>query len=119
MFADSMPTNASLSIQIRRSRLRVPSAETSTGVVGAMTVNPLLDDTSAQALGFNRTSALPKQHEHAYRRHSTWPGSPGYGNGHFEVRKELLARLLIDDEEPLKRLYNIVSQDRTQRFVLR
>jgi AraC-like DNA-binding protein len=110
MFADSMPTNASLSIQIRPSRLGVPSAETNPGVVGAMTINPLLEDTSAQALGFNRTSTLPKQHEHAYRRHSTWPVSPGYGNGDFEVRKELLSQLLIDDEETLNRLYNIASQ---------
>jgi AraC-like DNA-binding protein len=110
MFADSIPTNASLSIHIRPSRTGVPSAETNSGVVGAMTINPPVEDASAKALGLNGTSTLCKRHEHAYRRHSTWPGSPEYGNGDFEVRKEPLSRLLIDDEETLNRLYNIASQ---------
>jgi AraC-like DNA-binding protein len=110
MFANSMPPNASLTLQIRQSRLGVPSAGTRPGSVRAMTINPLVEDTAARAFAFNRTSTLPKQYEHAYRRHSTRPGSPGYGNGDFEARKEVLSRLLIDDEETLNRLYNIASQ---------
>jgi AraC-like DNA-binding protein len=102
MFTDSMSTNASLSIQIRPSRVRVPGAETSPDVVGTMTVNSLLENPSTQA--------PPEQHEHAYRLHSTWRDFPGYGNGDFEVRKESLSRLLIDDGENLNRLYNIVCQ---------
>jgi AraC-like DNA-binding protein len=110
MFANSMPPNASLTLQIRPSRLGVPCAETRPGSVPAMTIKPPVEDTAVRALAFNRTSILPKQYEHAYGRRSTWPGSPRHGNADFEARKEALARLLIDDEETLNRLYNIASQ---------
>jgi len=105
MYADLMSTNAALSRQMRFSRAGVSSVEKSPGIIGAMTVNSLLENTSSQAPGFARTSTLPKQRKLAARRNSTWSD-----NGDFEVRQGLLRRLLIDDEENINRLYNIVNQ---------
>ena len=69
---------------------------------------------------------LPKWREGADRRHSnSRPAQSGRADSGVGVREESLARLLIDEQESLNRLYNIVSQvelrilffDQNERFV--
>jgi AraC-like DNA-binding protein len=69
---------------------------------------------------------MPKWRGGADRRHSNLrPAPPSRAVSSFKVREELLARLLVDEQESLNRLYNFVSQvglrilffDENERFV--
>ena len=62
---------------------------------------------------------LPKWREGADRRHSnSRPAQPGRADSGFEVREELLARLLVDEQESLNRLYNIRESSGTPHLIL-
>jgi AraC-like DNA-binding protein len=79
-------------------------------------------DTNARLSG----DILPMWREGADRwRSNSRPAQRGRADSGVEVREESLARLLIDEQESLNRLYNIVSQvglrilffDQNERFV--
>ena len=75
-----------------------------------LTNSMLLERTPDLAVRFGQTSTLTQWRDRVDRRRSNLRTPLGYAEGGFEVRDELLSRLLVDEEESLNRLHNIVSQ---------